>query len=266
MLDRMPRAVSAMVIMVGLACVAVAVSGCSPGVPKGGDINKINWVLTSYSDGGKLKDAPQGTNGSAWFADDNITGRVLNTYQGPFVAGANGNVTRVGPLTSTKMAGPPDLMAVEDAYLADLEKTTSYYSDGKTLTLYGEGDQKLIVYQASSSTVVGNWRVIAYNNGKQAVVSVISTTTITADFGNNGTVTGEGGINTYNGNYTLQGSNGISIGTINAAQMAGPSEVMAQQVAYLAALESAKTYQVSGTRLELRAADGALAVQMEGRQ
>ncbi len=260
---RMPRALPLTVVIVGLACVAVAASGCATGVPKGGEINKVNWVLTSYSDSGMLKDAPQGTNGSAWFADDNITGRVLNTYQSPFVAGANGNVTRVGPITSTKLAGPPDLMAVEDAYLADLQKATSYYSDGKTLTLYGDGDEKLIVYQAGDVTVVGKWRVIAYNNGKQAVVSVISTTTLTADFSNDGKVTGEGGINAYNGDYSLQGGNEISVGTINAAQMTGPPEVMAQQTAYLAALESAKTYQVAGTRLELRTADGAIAVQME---
>ena len=84
-----------------------------------------------------------------------------------------------------------------------------------------------------------------------------------ADFSNDGTVTGEGGINTYSGNYSLQGGSEISVGTISAAQMAGPPDVKAQQTAYLAALESAKTYQVSGTRLELRTADGAIAVQME---
>jgi heat shock protein HslJ len=45
--------------------------------------------------------------------------------------------------------------------------------------------------------------------------------------------------------------------------MSGPQEVMDQQLAYLTALESAKTYMVSGKSLELRAADGAIAVQME---
>jgi heat shock protein HslJ len=258
----LPRSLVLVVAVVGLACIAAA-SGCSSEAPKGGDLNKINWVLTQYSDGGTLKDAPQGANGSAWFADDEVTGRVVNNYQGTFVAGPKGGVTAVGPFDVTKMAGPPDLMAVETVYLADLEKTTSYHSDGKTLTLYGDGDEKLVVYRATEGTVVGNWRVTAYDNGKQAVVSVISATTVTAAFDKDGRVSGEGGINTYSASYTLPGGDGILVENISAAQMSGPQEVMDQQLAYLTALESAKTYMVSGKSLELRAADGAIAVQME---
>ena len=140
-----------LVVLVALACTVMAISGCSADSSKGGPINKINWVLTAYSDGGTLKDAPEGTEGSAWFADDDVTGVVVNTYQGTFVTGPTGAVTAAGPFTTSKMAGPPDLMAVEAAYLADLEKTTSFYSDGKTLTLYGEGDEVLLVYRVTAT-------------------------------------------------------------------------------------------------------------------
>ncbi len=263
MRDSLPRTVLLIGVVVGLALSAAAVSGCSPEPNKGGDINRINWVITSYSVDGKLTDVPTGTDGFARFETDEVTGRVVNNYQGAFVTSPKGEVTSVGPLSATKMAGPPDQMAMETAYLANLEKTTSFYSDGKTLTLYGEGDEKLVVYQAIEGTVVGSWRVTGYNNGKQAVVSVIPTTTLTAVFGTDGGVTGEGGINTFSASYTIQGGSEISIGTINAAQMAGPPDVMDQQLAYLTALESATTYEVSGKRLELRTADGAIAVQME---
>ncbi len=45
--------------------------------------------------------------------------------------------------------------------------------------------------------------------------------------------------------------------------MAGPQELMDQEAAYLAALKSATKYTVSGQRLEMRTAEGALAVQAQ---
>lgn len=263
MRDTLPRTAMLMAAVMGLACSAVALSGCSSSTPKGGDIEGATWVVTSNSVDGELKDVPPDTYAEARFAIDEVSGRVVNSYRGAFVTSENGDVTDVGPLTATEMAGPPQLMALETAYFANLEKAKSYFSDGKTLTLYDDGDHTLVVYQKSDGTVVGNWRVTGYNNGKQAVVSVIPTTTLTADFGTDGRVTGNGGINTFSGEYTTQGGSEISIGAIAAAKMAGPPEAMDQETAYLTALQSSKTYQVSGNRLGLRTADGAIAVQME---
>ena len=54
-----------------------------------------------------------------------------------------------------------------------------------------------------------------------------------------GQVSGSGGVNRYNAGYETQSPDGISIGTIAATQMAGPSAAMKQEAAYFAALAKA---------------------------
>ena len=43
--------------------------------------------------------------------------------------------------------------------------------------------------------------MLAYNNGKQAVVSVLADTKVTAVFGKSGSLTGFAGCNDYNASY-----------------------------------------------------------------
>ena len=251
-----------------IACVVCAVTvivatGCTSESSKGGDISGINWILTSYSDGDAMQVAPKGANGVARFTGEEVAGHLVNDYSGPFVTDRKGNVTSAGPFEATQMAGPQNLMDVETAYLANLGKATSYYSDGTNLTLYGEDDKELLVYQAGGESVLGAWRVTAYKDATQNVVDVIPGTVVTATFDTAGRITGNGGVNEYSANYSLQGANEISVGTATADQMSGSQEAMDQQVAYLAALMSAKTYKASGSTLELFAADGTTAVQME---
>jgi heat shock protein HslJ len=120
-----------------------------------------------------------------------------------------------------------------------------------------------LVYKAQTQDLAGtSWEVISYNNGKQAVTSVLAGSSITAEFGKDGTLSGNSGCNSYNGSYTING-NQITIGPLASTRMAcsAPEGVMEQEAQYLAALETAATYQIEGTVLELRTQDGALAVQ-----
>ena len=73
-------------------------------------------------------------------------------------------------------------------------------------------------------------------------------------------ISGNGGCNAYSGPYWVSGTN-IAIGPLAANQMmCGEAGVMDQEQQLLAALQSAATYKLDGSRLELRRADGALAV------
>ena len=85
-------------------------------------------------------------------------------------------------------------------------------------------------------------------------------TTITATFGKDGNLTGNAGCNDYNGPYTISG-NQITIGPLASTRKFcnDPAGIMDQETQYLAALETAATYQIEGTTLELRTKDGALA-------
>ena len=86
-------------------------------------------------------------------------------------------------------------------------------------------------------------------------------TTITLQFAN-GTLSGNAGCNTYNAGYTSTkaagSSNNIAVGPITSTQMVCPDEIMAQEQTYLANLQSAVAYTISGSTLTLNTAGGPL--------
>jgi heat shock protein HslJ len=131
--------------------------------------------------------------------------------------------------------------------------------DGTTVTLQVT---ITVIPAAPQNPLAGtSWQVSSYNNGTGAVVSVLGGTTLTAAF-DQSQISGNGGCNAYSGPYWVSGAN-IAIGPLAANQMmCGEAAVMDQEQQFLAALQSAATYQLDGNRLELRRADGALAVSL----
>jgi heat shock protein HslJ len=105
------------------------------------------------------------------------------------------------------------------------------------------------------------WQITGYNNGRQAVTSVIIDTEITAEFVD-GTVSGLSGCNNYSGSYELDGDK-ISVGPLAVTEKfcAEPEGIMEQETEYLAALQAATTYRIDGERMEMRDDDGALQIQ-----
>jgi putative lipoprotein len=107
--------------------------------------------------------------------------------------------------------------------------------------------------------------VTSYNNGKEAVVGVVEASTLTIEFGTDGTMSGNGGVNTYSGPFTVDGTS-VTIGPLASTMMAGPDKLMTQETQLLAALQNAKEWSVVNGRLELRDTEGALQVIAEARQ
>jgi heat shock protein HslJ len=100
---------------------------------------------------------------------------------------------------------------------------------------------------------------MSYNNGKGGVTSLIIGTEISANFGEDGQLTGNSGCNSYFAEYEADGDN-ISIGTSGATEMAciEPEGVMEQEQQYLAALETAAAYKTEGLNMEMRTSEGSL--------
>ena len=88
-------------------------------------------------------------------------------------------------------------------------------------------------------------------------MSVLDGTTLTANFGEDGTLTGNSGCNDYSGPYKIT-SNQIGIGPLSSTRKAcsDPAGIMEQEAQYLAALENAQVFIVDGNTLELRLVDG----------
>ncbi|MCP4359911.1 MAG: META domain-containing protein, partial [Chloroflexi bacterium] len=97
-----------------------------------------------------------------------------------------------------------------------------------------------------------NWQVVSFDGGSQVPLPA---TTLTAVFGNNNNISGDSGCNTFNGGYTASGSI-ISIGPLATTQKFCQEGINNQEHAYLAALQSAATYTISGSQLILRNASG----------
>jgi heat shock protein HslJ len=220
------------------------------------------WVLTAL----RGKPLLRGTQLTSEFK---TTGTVsgssgCNHYAGTFRV--SGSQIRFSPrLASTRIACPRPVDLQEAAFLNALRSARSYSVAGAKLTLRSAGGGAILTYRAQSQQLVGtSWTVLAYNNGKQAVVSVLATPTLTAVFGRDGNLTGFAGCNNYNATYKGTAPK-ISIGPVASTrkECGEPAGVMDQEGQYLAALETAATYRVDGTRLEMRTAAGALAAEFQ---
>lgn len=110
-------------------------------------------------------------------------------------------------------------------------------------------DAELLRYERA--TPVGRWQVTALLAG-YALASPIAGTELTATFGDDATISGSSGCNTYKAAYTTDK------GAIQIVDVAGtkkacpePTGVMEQEASYLALLPRAASFRVDGPVLEL---------------
>ena len=184
-----------------------------------------------------------------------------NRYMAEWQATASKLAFTSGP-AATMMACEPAVMAQADAFRAALTGANAYRREGDRLVLLADDGRELAAFAPQPSTLAGTaWQVTGYNNGQQAVVSVISGTTLTMAFGQDGRVAGLAGCNRFTGSYSQDGEK-VSFGPAAATRMmcAAPEGIMEQEARFLAALETAATARFEGDSLELRTATGALAV------
>jgi heat shock protein HslJ len=245
-------------IAIALMASLIILSACASGGGQGGEITGTVWVLDSLN--GKPLEA--GTGITAEFsADGKVSGSAgCNRYSGTYeVSGSK--ITFSEQMAATMMACPQPVMDQETAYFQALAAAKSFAVKGDQLTLKDSSGKVVASYKAQSQDLSGSsWLVTGYNNGKEAVVSVTIGTELTADFGKDGTLSGNSGCNTYTGSYKVDGDK-ITIGPLASTMMFcnEPEGVMEQEAQYLAALQSAATYRIEGEMLELRTADDAMA-------
>jgi heat shock protein HslJ len=219
-----------------------------------------NWVLTDQTSIG----APlTGVTVSARFGSDNrVTGENgCNSYFGPYQV--TGSRITIGPNLGTTLVGCDGAAgAVERAYMALLPQVSSFSIRGTTLSLSGNG-KTLLTYRASigADELRGSWTATGYYSGT-AIRSAIIGSTLTANFDKT-TVSGDAGCNIFSGPYTTNGD-AIAIGPLASTLRAcSDADVETQEQQYLAALQLAKTYRVTGTRLELFREGGTIAATFE---
>lgn len=155
---------------------------------------------------------------------------------------------------------PSEIMNQEDEFIALLPKADNYSIAGNKLTLKAS-DGKTAVFTPQSQELAGTaWQATSIEGQ-----SLVSGSSITVSFGNDGKVSGTAGCNRYSGSYAASVSGEtVSISELSATRMLcnEPEGIMAQEQRFLAALQSAASYSVNPGTLTLRAADGSTVVSL----
>ncbi len=252
-----------LVAAVALAAVLMlALAGCGDsGETAEFSLEDTYWVCNAASNGEELVDLIESSHLDIVFAGTEASGSSgCNRYSGPYTL--DGNSITVGPFESTLMACEEPLMAQEAAYLAALQSAAEFDIEGSTLTLLDADGAEVAVYEADMTPLTGEvWLCTGYNNGQQAVVSVALDTTITIEFSEHDKATGSSGCNTYDSEYEIDDEGGMTFSQIAVTEMfcASPDGIMAQEEAFLGALEMTGAYEIRGDTLTLRTAEGAAA-------
>jgi heat shock protein HslJ len=225
------------------------------------------WTLLSYvAPDGQLADVLPDTRITAEFNDGQVAGTAgCNRYFGSYET--DGSSLTIGPAGSTMMyCSPEQIMLQETAYLATLSIVASYEIVDAQLHLKNANGDTILLFAAEEpiSLTDVTWNLVSYNNGKEAMVSTIIGTEITADFAEEGALTGSAGCNSYTASYETDGEK-ITIGPAASTRMfcAEPEGIMEQESQYLTALENAAVYMIDSSRLEIRDANGSGVVSYE---
>jgi heat shock protein HslJ len=224
-------------------------------------LNDTSWILVTPNSQSVIPDKLVTLN----FENGKINGTDGCNRYGASYAMNGFRFTANKDVISTSMACPEPIMQQAAAYITALTQAATYKSDGQQLTLLDATGKTLVTFTAQSSKLGGtSWIVTGYNNGKQAVVSVVISSKLTADFSADGKLSGSAGCNNYTATYEASGKS-IKIGPAASTRKmcADPAGIMEQETQYLKALETAASYRVEGNQLELRTATGALAVTFE---
>ncbi len=250
----------------GVTLALATLAACaSSEITSSNELSDKIWILTEL-EGNPLV---TGSSVSAIFTQGGkLSGSAgCNRYLGSYeVSGSRISIDST--LATTMMMCESSLMSQETDYLKALQDAQSYLINGEQLSLLDENNKVIAVFHAQSQALAGTaWEVISYNNGKQAVTSVLNGTTLTSEFGKDGTLSGSSGCNTYGGSYKVDG-NQISIGRLASTKMycMEPAGVMEQETQFLLALEFSATYSVEGNSLVLRTPTNALAANLASKK
>jgi heat shock protein HslJ len=243
---------------------ALVVVGCGSDGSSGGGggdvtlLEAADWQATEIAGQAALSGADAADVTAVFVAGELSGSGGVNRYSATYEATGDGTIT-ISQAAATLMAGPPAAMEQEQAYFGALERATAFSVTAGALTLTDDEGTVLVRYEARQPTSLQGttWEALAYNNGKQALVSLEAASSITAVFGEDGSLTGNASVNSYTTGYTTSGDSMTIDAAIATTKKAGPDELMKQEAAYLEALPQTVTWSIEGDDLWLRDAEGA---------
>ena len=128
------------------------------------------WQLSSYSDGNAVVSGTDINTITLVFTDTgNINGfSGVNTYFGSY--NLDGNSISIGPLASTKMAGPEPLMTLENVYLNRLGSVTGVDLSADSLSLTDKDGNAVLVFGQKNAGSHGRYNAFLPHSRSHTVV------------------------------------------------------------------------------------------------
>lgn len=251
-----------------LAVAVAAVSACggasSPGASSSPAVPTLagtSWVLSGYAaPGGSIRPVAVGAAPGtlALGAGGSVSGSTgCNRFTGSYTQ--SGSALTIVPGATTEMACAPPVMAQERAVLEGLSSVRSFTVAGKELSLRDAAVAVVLTYVAGTTDLAGtSWRATGINNGTGGMQTTADTGRVTAVFGADGMLSGNGGCNSYSAPWATSGDAGLALGPISSTTMA--CAAMTTEAQYFAALRAVTSYRIEGDGLTLRDATGAAQV------
>lgn len=260
-------------IVVLVVVVAVVAAACgedeegsgttaSTGAPGGGGTVELagGYVLESYTTDGETVPAATADPATLTVTNGSFSATTgCNVLNGNVDTSALPAVTfEPGPMTMRACADPA-VDAQEQALVTGLPLVTDVEVDGDTTILLDEAGDVLFTFVPGLAGLEGtDWTATGVNTG-DALESSALTEALTLGFDTEGTVSGNGGCNSFSGSYTTEGDT-IEIGELASTLIGCEPDVATLEQQYLAALGASSTFELVGTTLTLRDDQAAMQV------
>jgi len=242
-------------VLVGLVALVAA---CSAGPGTGGELQGTKWILRSYDVAGTLTLVPDNQYAEAEFDANRVSGfGGCNTFDARYRAG--GRTLFISQPASTLMACAEEAMTFEQTYLQLLNSSRFYSTRADTLTIFSAVGQTSLVFDAAPrNPLLGKWQVDSFASAPNTVSALLPGTTMDVAFGI-GNVGGFAGCNSFSGVYGTNG-NVVRIGRLATTRLTCADDVMAQEAAFLKALEGAALVETRNDQVNLTDLRGSLQV------
>src|SRR5215475_4875413 len=230
------------IALLGAAALAAIAGGLPVAAPADSpSLDGTAWVLTSLAGHRVTGPAVTGRFENGRVQGTDGCNRFTSTYT------TNGSDIQIGPKgAATQMACLPDVMKQAEVFAAALAGARTYRVNAGHLELMGADGAILSTFAAQPRSLAGSsWHATGINNGKEAVVSLVSGSTVTLSFAGDGKVSGSGGCNTYTATWKANG-NALAFTPAAATRIMCDPGVMAHEQAFFRALESVATMRMEG--------------------
>ena len=163
--------------------------------------------------------------------------------------------------TTTLIAhADPKMAQLAQRYISLLDNAEGYAIGGNILRLLDANGRPVAAFEKMSNALVdpSRWKLVSYNNGRDAVVSDEHVERVTAMFNGDGTITGTTGEHGYRARFAADEESGELRVAKPRTSPHTVGENNPMEEAFLAALQKATRFDRKGDVLEVRDDTGAL--------